>query len=124
VAVLQEYLTCYRPRLAELGNDHIFPSGRGHKADVTLSTALSKHIFRRTGLEVNAHLFRHLAAKLILEATPGVYGIVQDVLGHRDAATTRSHYAGAETAAAARHFDAVIRQTRAAMRRNNERKAA
>jgi integrase len=123
VAVMQEYLARYRLRLAEPGNDHIFPSGRGHKADVTLSTALSKHIFRRTGLEVNAHLFRHFAAKLILEATPGAYGLVQDVLGHRDAATTRSHYTGSETAAAARHFETVIRQTRTALRSDGRRAA-
>jgi site-specific recombinase XerD len=118
VAVLQEYLARYRPRLAAPGNDYIFPSSRGHKATGTLGPALSKQIFRRTGLDMNPHLFRHLAAKLILEATPGAYGIVQDVLGHRDAATTRSHYAGSETAAAARHFDAVVRQTRAALRGN------
>jgi site-specific recombinase XerD len=121
VALLQEYLGRYRPRLAERGNDHLFPSGRGHKAANTLATALSQQVFRRTGLEVNPHLFRHLAAKLILEATPGAYGIVQDVLGHRDAATTRNYYAGSETAAAARHFDAVIRQTRAALRGNGHR---
>jgi integrase len=123
VAVLEEYLGRYHKRLARPGNDHIFPSGRGHKAPNSLGTAMSKQIFRRTGLEMNAHLFRHLAAKLILEATPGAYGIVQDVLGHRDAATTRSHYAGSETTAAARHFDAVIRQTRAALPSNGQRAA-
>jgi integrase len=118
VSVLQEYLTRYRPRLAEPGNDHIFPSSGGHKSPITLSAALSAQIFRRTGLEMNVHLFRHLAAKLTLEATPGAYGIVQDVLGHRDATTTRRYYAGSETAAAARHFDAVMRQTRGALRGN------
>ena len=61
--------------------------------------------------------------ELILEATPGAYGVVQDVLGHRDAATTRNYYAGSETAAAARHFDAVIRQTRATLRGNRHRVA-
>jgi hypothetical protein len=121
VAVLGEYLARYRPRLAEPGNDYIFPSGRGHKAIGTMGPALSRQILRRTGLEMNPHLFRHLAAKLILEATPGAYGIVQDVLGHRDAATTRSHYAGSETAAAARHFDGVVRQMRAALRSNGRR---
>jgi integrase len=123
VAVLEEYLGRYHKRLAQPGNDHIFPSGRGHKATNSLGTAVGKQIFRRTGLEMNAHLFRHLAAKLILEATPGAYGIVQDVLGHRDAATTRSHYAGSETAAAARHFDAVMRQTRAALRGSRQEAA-
>jgi integrase len=115
VAVLQEYLDRFRPRLAEPANDYIFPSGRGHKSIRTMGPALSRQILRRTGLEMNPHLFRHLAAKLILEATPGAYGIVQDVLGHRDAATTRNHYAGSETAAAARHFDTVMRQTRASL---------
>jgi integrase len=119
VFVLREYLDRYRPRIASPGNDHIFPSGAGHKATNSLGTAISRLIFERTGLQMNAHLFRHFAAKLILEATPGAYGIVQDVLGHRDAATTRGHYAGSETAAAARHFSGVVHRTRTALRRGN-----
>jgi integrase len=113
--LLREYLDRYRPRLASPGNDYVFPSGSGYKATNSLGTAISKLIFRRTGLQMNAHLFRHFAAKLILEATPGAYGIVQDVLGHRDLTTTRGHYAGSETAAAARHFSGVVQRTRAAL---------
>jgi integrase len=113
--VLHEYLDRYRPRLAPMGNDYVFPSGAGHKATNSLGTAMSKLIFERTGLLMNAHLFRHFAAKLILEATPGAYGIVQDILGHRDLATTRGHYAGSETVAAARHFSDVVQRARAAL---------
>ena len=116
VAILRQYLDRYRPRLAAAGNDYLFPSGSGHKATNSLGTMLSEKVHRRTGLAINAHLFRHLSAKLILEATPGAYGIVQDVLGHRDPATTRGHYAGSEAAAAARHYDGVVRATRSHLR--------
>jgi integrase len=116
VRVLRFYLETHRPRLARPGNAFLFPAGPGHKATNTLGTQMSERVFRRTSIMINAHLFRHLAAKLILEATPGAYGIVQDVLGHRDQATTRGYYAGAEMAAAARHYDGVVRQRRAALR--------
>jgi integrase len=116
VTLLQEYLRRYRPRLAARDNDHLFPSGAGHMSTNGFSTMLSAMVLRRTGLEMNVHLFRHLAAKVVLEHTPGAYGIVQDILGHRDPMTTRNFYAGSETVAATRHYDGVIRAERERLR--------
>ena len=38
------------------------------------------------------HQFRHLAAKLYLDAHPGDYETVRRLLGHRSVATTTSFY--------------------------------
>jgi integrase len=116
VRVLRIYLKDYRPLLADPASSFLFPSGKGHKATNSLGTLLTERVFRRTGITINPHLFRHFSAKLILEETPGGYGIVQDVLRHRDMATTRGHYAGAEATAAARHYDGVVRQQRQRLR--------
>jgi integrase len=61
---------------------------------------------------VNAHLFRHIGAKLYLDAHPGAYEVVRRVLGHRSMDTTTGFYTGLETAAAVRHFDETILRLR------------
>jgi integrase len=59
-------------------------------------------------LRVHPHLFRHLGAKLYLDANPGEYETVRRVLGHRSLQTTIDFYTGLETPAAVRHFDKTI----------------
>jgi integrase len=72
-------------------------------------------VFRYTGLRFNAHLFRHAAGKIFLDARPGHYEVVRRVLGHRSIATTTSLYTGAETRSAGLHFAAVIAERRRAL---------
>ncbi|MBK8210344.1 MAG: hypothetical protein IPK78_10605 [Rhodospirillales bacterium] len=67
-----------------------------------------------TGLNVTPHQFRHIGAKLFLDANPGGYEVVKRVLGHRSHNTTTAFYCGAESAAAVRHFDAQILRLRSA----------
>jgi integrase len=66
----------------------------------------------RIGLDVHLHLFRHIAAKLYLDAHPGQYEVVRRLLGHKQIETTVAFYAGAETAAAVRHYDDHILERR------------
>ena len=111
-------MTRYLPRLTTAPTTWLFPRrhGDGHKAGQHLSTQIKKEIFRLTGLEVHVHLFRHIAAKLYLDANPGGYEVIRRVLGHRSMDTTVRAYTGLEGAAAARHFDSVIED----LRTNNE----
>ena len=51
-------------------------------------------------------------AKIYLDRNPGGHEVIRRVLGHRSINTTTSFYTGFETAAAVRHFDAVILQLR------------
>ena len=73
---------------------------------------ITEAVFTHTGIRVHPHLFRHIAAKLYLDANPGAYEVVRRVLGHRSIGTTTGFYSGVETAAALRHFDATILKLR------------
>ena len=114
VALLRQYLERYRPLVAPPGSDYLFPSpSGGHLATDNLGPRISRFVRQRAGLDVNPHLFRHLAAKLVLEDTPGGYGIAQDILGHKSPKTTRNFYAGTETAASLRLFERIVLRKRA-----------
>ena len=103
----------YRPRLVDGPNEWLFPGRKGrHKVPATLGGQIAQHVRNATGLEVNAHLFRHIGAKLFLDANPGGYEVVRRVLGHESIDTTTNFYTGFETASAARHFDAEILKLR------------
>jgi integrase len=113
VALLERYLTAFRPALATDGVTALFP-GRTNvcKHGNTLRAQITQAVFTHTGIRVHPHLFRHVAAKLYLDANPGAYEVVRRVLGHRSIATTTGFYSGVETAAAVRHFDATILRLR------------
>ncbi len=113
VRFLRTYLEDYRPILVDGSNSFLFPSQGGrHKVVSAFSNQIKKHVRDATGLVVNAHLFRHITAKLYLDANPGGYEVVRRVLGHRSMDTTTNFYTGLETAAAARHFDDQILKLR------------
>lgn len=111
--LLNIYLSDYRPRLTAGSNRWLFPGqGDGHKVKSVLASQIKQALLEATGLEVNAHLHRHLGAKLYLDSCPGGYEVVRRVLGHRSMETTVRAYTGMETAAATRHFDEKILQRR------------
>ena len=59
---------------------------------------------------MTAHQFRHLTAKVILDADPGAYETVRQLLGHRNLKTTVNNYAGFDTRRAGRRHAALIEQ--------------
>ena len=114
VRLIALYLSSHRPGLAASDSAWLFP-GRGGGAPKTASSLhdqIKRCIAARCGLRFNPHLFRHLAAKITLDANPGAYGQVQRILGHKSINTTMSYYTGAETQAAFRHYDALVMKTR------------
>jgi integrase len=113
VALFEQYLTKYRPRLAPPGCTALFP-GRdgGPKSLNALRDQIAKTVHRHTGMQMHPHLFRHAMAKLYLDANPGAYEVVRRVLGHRSINTTTAFYTGLETAPAVRHFDKTILKLR------------
>ena len=113
VALIERYLAQFRPALAPAGSTALFPGGsQGCKHGNTLREQIADAVFAHTGMRVNPHLFRHIAAKLFLDANPGSYEVMRRVLGHRSIETTTAFYTGLETAAAVRHFDATILKLR------------
>ncbi len=114
VALIERYLSQFLPALALAGSTALFPGGtNGTKHGNTLREQIGAAVFTHTGMRVHPHLFRHIAAKLFLDANPGSYEVMRRVLGHRSLETTTAFYTGLETAAAVRHFDATILRLRA-----------
>ena len=108
------YIERHRPLLAPQGSLFLFP-GRdgGPRSEGGLSTPLVKALRRGIGLPINPHLFRHLAAKLFLDAHPGHYETVRQLLGHKTIMTTMRFYAGFETKAATKLYRGVVEAVRA-----------
>ena len=109
VDLLDRYTDVHLPFLAQGKTKVLFPGKKaGPKHAVSLSDQIVKAIRRFTGLQMNVHLFRHLAAKLYLDRHPGDYATVSRLLGHKSIQTTMDFYVAFETAAAARHFDQTV----------------
>ncbi len=114
-AVIEKYLTRYRPHLVEPGNPYLFGISDKQRAAQFLGSALAKIITRETGAEFNVHLARHFAAWNFLQQNPGQYEVVRQVLGHRSIKITMAYYIGLETAAAAGQFDRMVLRERRAV---------
>lgn len=115
-AVINWYVTEYRPYLHSTPTDALFPGeGGAPKNPATLATQIKQTIRRFTGLDLNIHLLRHAGGKIFLDQKPGQYEVMRRVLGHRSIATTTSYYAGAEQRAAGAHFARVLEERRQAL---------
>jgi integrase len=109
VELLERYIRDFRSHLTSRENTALFPGvAGGPKNQAFVGEQISRTIRADTGLRVHPHLFRHIAAKLFLDANPGAYEVVRRVLGHRSIDTTTFFYTGLETPAAVRHFDKTI----------------
>jgi site-specific recombinase XerD len=110
IVLLRSYIHIYQPIVSRgHATDLLFP---GTNANPKCSTGFFKQIIntivKHTGLEMNPHLFRHLAALTFLKAHPGEYETVRRFLGHKSIATTINFYVGLEAIAAFRRYDEVI----------------
>jgi integrase len=113
VTLLDAYVRDYRPLLLDSPSPWLFPGRHGrHKARNALADQITRLIAQKTGLRVNPHLFRHIAAKHYLDANPGAYGLVRLIHGHSSVETTTQYYCGTETPAAMKHFDDHILRLR------------
>ena len=107
--LLEFYLEKVRPGLVVPGSTRLF-AGRDRKcrnADA-FSTQLGVFLRREIGVRLSTHQFRHLAGFLYLSKVPGGHEVLRALLGHKRLATTVQFYAGMETVAAARAYDAAV----------------
>ncbi|MCH8149277.1 MAG: hypothetical protein IH987_15050 [Planctomycetes bacterium] len=87
----------------------LFPKKSGGcKSGHALRQQLKPVIFRHTGLTMTPQQFRHLAAKLILEAEPGAFELVRQLLGQSRYETARTMYGHLETRTAVRQYDQLL----------------
>jgi site-specific recombinase XerC len=112
---LAERLQVYRNEIAPavIGKrpDAVFVSfsGRPRKQD-TIKMTVTKTIRSHLGVHLTPHQFRHVDTKFVLDAYPGAYELVRQLLMHTNVRTTTEFYAGIDTRRAARaHADLVMK---------------
>jgi integrase len=113
VALIKAYIDLFRPLLCAVPSPYLFPARDGGPRDViAFSRSISMFVSRETGINMHAHLFRHLAGKLHLDANPTDIETVRRMLGHRSTTTTLNYYTGQRTNQAYREYDKTLARLR------------
>ncbi|MET0706483.1 MAG: site-specific integrase [Tardiphaga sp.] len=113
--VLADRLQVYRneiaPGVTGTRPDAVFVTWAGRpRTQAAITVAIEKTVLRWLGVKLTPHQFRHLAAKIILDANPGAYELVRQMLGHKNMKTTTNFYAGIDTRRAGRaHADLIMK---------------
>ena len=112
-AILTDYIKTYRGRLSSKPSPWLFPNDEGgRRVTERFSTDIGAFILRETGIKMNVHLFRHLAAKVYLDVHPEDVETVRRLLGHKSVATTLRFYADMKTASCFRRYDDMLADLR------------
>jgi integrase len=116
---LQIYRNEIAPAVTGKRPDMVFVSWLGKpRKQSAITVAIEKAILRNIGVKATPHQFRHLAAKISLDANPGAYEMPQQLLGHRNTSTTMDFYGGINTRRAGRaHADLVMKLRKSGMNR-------
>jgi integrase len=115
--VLADRLLVYRneiaPAVTGTRPDAVFVTWAGRpRTQAAITVAIEKTVLRWLGVKLTPHQFRHLAAKIILDANPGAYELVRQMLGHKNMKTTTNFYAGIDTRRAGRAHAELIMKLR------------
>lgn len=110
VEMIDQHLKTRAPQLCPAGTPWLFSRRDGTAAANAnyYCTKVKKRIEREIGLTINIHLFRHIAAKIFLDANPGQYEVVKRLLGHSALSQTLNAYAGFEAGTSTRLFAATV----------------
>ena len=122
--MLIEYRDRIAPKIIGRRPDRLFVNADGSpKSQSTVAWLIKTYAKRRAGVVLTSHQFRHLSAKVLLDAEPGSFETVRQLLGHKSLKTTVGAYAGIDSRRAARHHQHLIEQTLAARPLRNRLKA-
>jgi len=107
--MLNRHIKLFRPRLPGAGSNWLFPSTTdGPRSYKIMAGQISRTVYRRTGLKITPHQFRHLGGKLFLSTQPTGHETVRQVLGHASIDTTTLHYTGIDQVNAGKTYDRSI----------------
>jgi integrase len=96
------------------------------KNQATVAHLITSWMHRRAGIVLTPHQFRHLSAKVILDADHGAFETVRQNLGHKNSKTTTAFYAGIDSRRAARRHHQLIQkalETQMPQRRSKSRRS-
>jgi integrase len=80
------------------------------KNQATVASLVINYLRKRAGIVITPHQFRHLSARVVLDANPGEYETVRQFLGHKSLKTTVAAYAGIDCRRAARRHQQLVEQ--------------
>jgi integrase len=115
--VLADRFQVYRneiaPAVTGARPDAVFVTWAGRpRTQAAITVAIEKTVLRLLGVKLTPHQFRHLFAKIHLDANPGAYEVVRQALGHKNMKTTTNFYAGIDTRRAGRAHAELIMKLR------------
>jgi integrase len=107
--MLIEYRNRIAPKIIGRRPDKLFVKADGTpKNQWSVGWLISTYLKKRTGIRLSSHQFRHLSALVILDAEPGNFEVVRQLLGHASLRATVNAYTGISTRRAARHHQHLI----------------
>jgi integrase len=107
--MLLEYRDRIAPKILGHRTKRLFVNRYGTpKSSRSIATLVRTYAGKRAGIALSPHQFRHLSAKILLDAQPGAFEIVRQLLGHKNEQTTVNAYAGIDSRRAARHHQHLI----------------
>ena len=116
-AQLAERLRVYRdeiaPKVTGRRPDAVFVTWAGTpRGQDAITIAIQRTVLRNLGINLSPHQFRHITAKIVLDANPGAYELVRQLLGHKNFKTTTNFYAGIDTRRAGRAHAELLMKLR------------
>jgi integrase len=114
-AMLIEYRNRIAPKIIGHRPDTLFVKADGSpKNQWSVAWLIRTYLKKRAGIELSSHQFRHLSAKVLLDAQPGNFETVRQLLGHKSLSTTVGAYAGIDSRRAGRHHQRLVAEALAA----------
>ena len=109
--MLIEYRDRIAPKIIGHRPRRLFVTVRGTpKSQATIAYLITSCLKRRAGIILTPHQFRHLSAKVVLDAEPGAFETVRQHLGHKNTKTTTGAYTGISSRRAARHHYRLVQE--------------